>query len=114
MKKLVLTLFVMATFSLQAQELDYQIEGGQFVTSEGAIPSGCLGQLMTEFNGGNSIAAVYITRNSMRGCIRAEMKTQSTTRLSRPWIAINTTCGFAQKWKVALWGKPAITSVFSS
>lgn len=54
-----------------AHELDYRIENGRFVTSEGDIPKGCFGQLMTELNGDNSIAAIFIHRASLRGCADA-------------------------------------------
>ena len=50
-------------------ELDYKIADGQFSTSEGLIPSGCFGQLMTELNGDNSVAAIFVNRASLRGCI---------------------------------------------
>ncbi len=54
-----------------ANALDYRIEQGQFVTSQGVIPAGCFGQLQTDLNGDNSVAAIYINRNTLRGCIDA-------------------------------------------
>ena len=72
MKKLLL--FLMLALGLIAcsgkeSELDYSISNGKFYTSEGEIPIGCFTQLMTELNGDNSVASIYLNRNSMRGCI---------------------------------------------
>ena len=53
------------------QELDYSIEKMKFFTSEGKIPNGCFGQLKTDMNGDNSVAAIFINRPSLRGCIGA-------------------------------------------
>jgi len=74
MKKLLL--FLLLSLSLIAcsekeSELDYSINNGKFYTSEGEIPIGCFVQLMTEINGDNSVASIYLNRNSMRGCIDA-------------------------------------------
>jgi len=57
------------SFVLMANTLDYKVMDGQFFTSEGLIPSGCIAQLMTEMNGDNSVASIFINRNSLRGCI---------------------------------------------
>lgn len=54
-----------------AGELEYKIVDGKFVTSEGEIPKGCFGQLMTELNGDNVIASIFINRANLRGCITA-------------------------------------------
>ncbi len=54
-----------------ADDLDYTIKNDRFITSEGDIPNGCFGQLMTELNGDNYIAAVFINRADLRGCIAA-------------------------------------------
>ena len=35
------------------------------------IPPGCFAQLMTELNGDDSVAAVFLNRTQMRGCIDA-------------------------------------------
>ncbi len=59
------------TMPSMAEKLDYTIKSGRFLTSEGYIPNGCFGQLMTELNGDNSIAAVFINRAYIRGCIAA-------------------------------------------
>lgn len=53
------------------QEFDYGISNLTFYTSEGKIPDGCFGMLITELNGDNCIAAIFINRASFRGCIRA-------------------------------------------
>ena len=55
------------------KEFDYGITGMKFFTSEGEIPNGCFGQLMTELNGDNSVAAIFINRASLRGCIAANL-----------------------------------------
>ena len=53
-------------------EFDYGISGMKFFTSEGEIPNGCFGQLMTESNGDNTVAAIFLNRASLRGgCIAA-------------------------------------------
>ena len=49
----------------------YFIKDGRFHTNEGPIPDGCIAQLMTELNGDNSVAAIYLNRTSLRGCIAA-------------------------------------------
>ena len=54
-----------------AEKLDYVLKEGKFFTSEGEIPAGCIAQLRTELNGDNSVAAVYLNRTSLRGCIDA-------------------------------------------
>ena len=54
-----------------AEKLDYVMKEGKFFTSEGEIPAGCIAQLRTELNGDNSVAAVYLNRASLRGCIDA-------------------------------------------
>lgn len=54
-----------------ADKPDYVLKDGKFFTSEGEIPAGCIAQLRTELNGDNSVAAVYLNRTSLRGCIDA-------------------------------------------
>lgn len=66
---LVFSLLLIAPLLVAADSLDYRIEKGQFATSEGIIPPSCIGRMMTELNGDNFIAAIYLNRNSMRGCI---------------------------------------------
>lgn len=66
-----LSLFVLS--AANAKELDYRVDNGVFHTSEGAIPNGCFGQLITEFNGDNTVAAVYVNRANLRGCIAANL-----------------------------------------
>jgi len=75
MKKLLLILLLsIASISFAAEkenELGYYISDGKFFVSENEVPVGCIAQLMAELNGDNSIASVYLNRNSMRGCIDA-------------------------------------------
>ena len=52
-------------------ELDYYLKNGRFITSEGIIPTGCFAQLKTELNGDDSVAAVFLNRTTLRGCIDA-------------------------------------------
>ena len=54
-------------------ELDYSLVDGKFSTSEGLVPSECFAPLMTELNGDNVTAAIYLNRNAMRGCISANI-----------------------------------------
>lgn len=70
-KTIAIVLALFWSMAACAQELDYRIENGRFVTSEGEIPNGCFGQLMTELNGDNSVAAIFVNRASLRGCIDA-------------------------------------------
>jgi len=76
MKKLFSILFL--SFGLMAcsekePQPDYSINDGKFFTSDNEVPVGCIAQLMTELNGDNSIASIYLNRNSMRGCIDANI-----------------------------------------
>lgn len=65
----VLTLFLIIMNSqVMASSLDYSIKNGQFSTSSGLIPKGCIAQLSTELNGDDVVASVFITRTSLRGC----------------------------------------------
>ena len=50
---------------------EYFVKQGQFQTKEELIPPGCFAQLMTELNGDDSVAAVFLSRTKMRGCIDA-------------------------------------------
>ncbi|MBU2895927.1 hypothetical protein [Vibrio hepatarius] len=68
MKKLLPIMISIVSMSSLANDLDYEIKNGQFQTSEGQIPAGCLAQLKTELNGDNSVASIYVNRNSYRGC----------------------------------------------
>ncbi|MCX2983388.1 hypothetical protein EYC98_21215 [Halieaceae bacterium IMCC14734] len=56
-----------------SSELDYKISDGKFSTSAGLIPAGCFGQLMTELNGDNTVAAIFLNRASLRGCIASNL-----------------------------------------
>ena len=51
----------------------YWVEKGQFYTQEGLVPPGCFGQLITELNGDDVVASVFLNRTSFRGCIRANI-----------------------------------------
>ena len=62
----------LASHALSA-ELDYSLADGKFSTSEGLVPSECFAQLITELNGDNVVAAIYLNRNAMRGCISASI-----------------------------------------
>jgi hypothetical protein len=75
-KKLLLIVFIsfgLIACSQKEAELDYSISDGKFYTSENEVPVGCIAQLMTELNGDNSVASIYLNRNSMRGCIDANI-----------------------------------------
>ena len=52
-------------------KLDYSIEKGQFKTSLGVIPAGCIGQLQTQLNGDNTVAAIFVNDTDMQGCINS-------------------------------------------
>ncbi len=42
---------------------------GKFFTNAGEIPLGCFSELMIELNGDDIVAAVYLNRTVLRGCI---------------------------------------------
>jgi hypothetical protein len=72
--KLIVAIFVLLfSTSVYAGDLDYWIKNGKFVTSEGEIPDGCLGQLLIELNGDDTVAAIFINRTVLRGCIAANL-----------------------------------------
>ena len=50
---------------------DYFVDQGRFQTLDDLIPPGCLAQLMTELNGDDSVAAIFLSRTKLRGCIDA-------------------------------------------
>ena len=47
----------------------YSVKNGNFFTDEGEVPLGCLSELMIELNGDDVVAAVYLNRTTLRGCI---------------------------------------------
>ncbi|BDF96446.1 MULTISPECIES: hypothetical protein [unclassified Pseudoalteromonas] len=55
-----------ATHSVPAP--DYTIEHDQFVSQNEVIPAGCFAQLVTNLNGDNTTAAVFIESANSRGC----------------------------------------------
>ena len=65
--------FGLISCSDKESQLDYSFSDGKFFTSENEVPVGCIAQLMTELNGDNSVASIYLNRNSMRGCIEANI-----------------------------------------
>ena len=54
-------------------KLNYSVVNGQFFVNKEPIPPGCIAQLKTELNGDNSQATIYLERNSLRGCMTANM-----------------------------------------
>ena len=73
MKKLLAIILPLVSMSSMANDLGYEIKNGQFQTSEGQIPAGCFAQLKTDLNGDNSVASIYVNRNSYRGCIASNI-----------------------------------------
>ena len=49
----------------------YEIKNGRFFTDEGEVPLGCFSELMTELNGDDNAAAIYLNKTVYRGCIRS-------------------------------------------
>ena len=47
----------------------YTIKSGKFFTDEGEVPLGCFSELMIQLNGDDIVAAVYLDRTVLRGCI---------------------------------------------
>lgn len=70
-----ITLILCAPFVGQAKAEDptYSVKNGKFVTTEGEIPSACLGQLKIDLNGDDTVAAIYLNRTTLRGCIDANI-----------------------------------------
>ena len=76
MKQILLILLISLSFiaySEKEPELDYSVNDGKFYTSENQVPFGCIAQLMTELNGDNSVASIFLNHNTMRGCIDANI-----------------------------------------
>lgn len=63
-------LFLLAAI---ADSTEYTVSDGYFVTSEGRVPERCFGQLMTELNGDDTVAALFLSRSSIRGCVAANI-----------------------------------------
>jgi len=55
--------------NLAASARFYTVKNGRFFTDEGEVPLGCFAELMTELNGDDNTAAVYLNRTIYRGCI---------------------------------------------
>lgn len=51
--------------------LGYGIKNKKFITADGLIQEGCFGNLMTELNGDDTVAAIFLNRTMARGCIDA-------------------------------------------
>ena len=47
----------------------YTYKNGKFFTDEGEVPLGCFSELMIQLNGDDIVAAVYLDRTVLRGCI---------------------------------------------
>ena len=65
-------------------KLGYQIINNprdQFYFKGKLIPTGCFAQLMTELNGDNIQATIYLGRNSYRGCLTANL-TDTSNRVN--------------------------------
>ena len=73
MRYICILILIIFINNLSAEDLDYKIVEGLFVTSEGQIPPACFGQLMTELNGDDTVAAIFVTRTWLRGCIDANI-----------------------------------------
>jgi hypothetical protein len=52
-------------------EPDVSLKDNRFIIDGQTIPSGCFAQLMTQLNGDNIVASIFLTRPSLRGCIDA-------------------------------------------
>lgn len=52
-------------------EQEVSLKDNRFIVDGQTIPSGCFAQLMTQLNGDNIIASIFLTRPSLRGCIDA-------------------------------------------
>lgn len=65
-------LLMLGIFPLKAiAEPSVSLNGNRFSISGQLIPSGCFAQLMTQLNGDNIIASIFLTRPSLRGCVDA-------------------------------------------
>ena len=71
MRYIYILILIIFTNNLSAEDIDYKVVKGLFITSEGIIPAACFGQLITELNGDDTVAAIFITKTRLRGCIDA-------------------------------------------
>lgn len=65
------TLALVLLWNPSASALDITVSGTRFFLGGNEIPVGCFAQLKTELNGDNSVASVYISRPTLRGCMDA-------------------------------------------
>lgn len=63
--------FMSTSYGNDSENIGVTEINGKFVTSEGLIPTGCFAQLITELNGDNTTASVFIHRARLRGCMNA-------------------------------------------
>ena len=75
--------------SLDAISKKVKVIDGQFYVKENAIPAGCIAQLITELNGDNIQALIYLERNSMRGCLNANYKYPNEETIGNMTYTIN-------------------------
>ncbi|MDA7749463.1 hypothetical protein N8913_04075 [Litoricola sp.] len=47
------------------------VSDGKFFVNEAEIPSGCFARMMTQLNGDNVVASIFLTRPTLRGCLDA-------------------------------------------
>lgn len=66
-----ITFAYLALWTLSALASDVRVSGTQFFAYGNEIPVGCFAQLKTELNGDNSVASVYISVPTLRGCMDA-------------------------------------------
>ncbi|MAR08015.1 MAG: hypothetical protein CL862_13065 [Cyanobium sp. NAT70] len=57
----------------RAEPSQVWLDQGRLMTDKGPIPPGCLARLMTRLNGDNVVASIYLGRNSLRGCLDANV-----------------------------------------
>ena len=66
------TVLMLSILPLNAvAEPSISLKDNRFSISGQLIPSGCFAQLMTQLNGDNITASIFLTRPSLRGCIDA-------------------------------------------
>ena len=59
---------------------EYFVKQGKFQTTNELIPPGCFAQLMTELNGDDSVAAVFLNRTKMSGALMQTIHTLAGTK----------------------------------
>lgn len=59
------------------EKIKYGVKDGQFFTNEGTVPAACFAEFIVEWNGDDVMAAVFLNRSEIRGCVASNMAIRS-------------------------------------